>query len=753
MLRVEYEAREAFIAETEQAGNWEAIKKKYLQPHYQGGEQLPVKSQTQTLKALVQYRDLIDFRLYRKAVEAIFPLEAYNLTSRVNGHIEGSKFTSSWYEFVVTLRALPVEQGKTTQCVIKVNAPGSRNLTSDIDTSLKTHLSTDNVSFLQFAHLNIKNKGPDYEGRITNALIDGFYMLSEQEFGLTSGEHRDSNAYVDLSANEEDHYPKFKDDDVSNPTIGGEKLFNPAELEKKLAECKLKKHRLELAASMFSLRVALDEEGWAAFKQQVGESIKVCATYLDDGSEEVPKKQASYSRATHEDLAENFKQSLQDPEILGAFRQAEDFFKVYHEGLAAKKRELKPVEGKLDAEAQERNLEVAALNRLYFTHLEIMTDCNDAILKLKHENKDLHESLEPLKRKLEQEERKLQKFKKDPDFADDVPEQDRKCAALRQQYEAKVQRLKANILQEFDLEIKKLEARYQAHTFANEAYVCRSAVYHVVKGEQEGGKIEVNQQTLLGSVLQQTGFKLLHSQELLKRQKEQKNVGEAAYRTAKYGKRVHQLIFEKQNITDREISAQYKSKRLSLFPKLKSPMARTAALELFSLEDLLFLNVEAKIIAEIKSNAGISEVDKYAQTERLLGESGFRPQKLLEIASKVLAITYLSRFESKPGRELLWGGFSSNAQPLQLTYLLDKVKKESTQVVEPVAKRAKKEEPEEHELQSGARMTVRDTTFEDEIDWHNKNKGGNGGADSHLSGSTVKRKATLRNTNEQRAFP
>jgi hypothetical protein len=299
---------------------WEAIKAQCLKT---GNKVGGVDVGTAALKAMVEYRDIIDFRFYRQAVEAIFPIKHYNLTADVNGDIQYTesqpRFVSAWYEFKVTPRAtFEASRGQTlpAACKIKINAPGSRTLTSDIDTSIVTRLEGDLETLLKQA----KVKGADYAGYISNAMIDGFYTLSEKEFKMTSGEHRDSNAYRELS--DEEDYPKFRLPD-SQVLIGDKPLFIEAELRKQLLTFKAQKHELELAASLFSLRDAL-KDAWPTFVKQVQETVTHVSQSLEDGTPEGSAKATHYLKATTEDLE-------------AIFKRTEDFYKEYCPQLTAKK--------------------------------------------------------------------------------------------------------------------------------------------------------------------------------------------------------------------------------------------------------------------------------------------------------------------------------------------------------------------------------------------------------------------------------
>lgn len=705
--------------------NWEAIKKRYLTNNSFGNEEIQKEKGTKVLKTLIAHRDLIDFKFYRDAVQKLFPTDHYKLKFQVNGNIERKDldgppaFSAFWYEFIVTPnKKMIIKREKTfsKQCQIKINSPGTRSLLSDIDTSIEVQIKVekeeDLESFLANTHEKIKNSGLDYQGRITNAIIDIFYTSNEEEFKITSGEHRDSNVYVDLvSAEGEPEYPKFVNDEDRNPRIGEGFLFDGEankEFIERLAKCKLRKHHLELAASLFSLRVALGGDQWTVFEGQVQQSITDCAkAFVEDGTQEADSRASSYIQASNADVS-----------II--FDEVKELFKIYERELAAGKKRLleKQYVSRLEeAEAKARDIEVATLNRLYVLRLEEMTACNDEILELKKEKEELLGEIGPLltERNVKFKRLKILENLEDKDlFKDDIVKQERKCALLQQGYDRKIGKIKRIVFKLCDLDLKKLELRYKAHVFANEAYVCRSAVYHVVKGMQQKDGIKISEQTILGSALQQIGFKLLHEKELKMRGKEE---SEIIYRTAKYSQRIYKLLFE-NSVEDKQITSVldgFGPNRLNLFNKLKSELGRNYFFRFFTKKELLFLNLEMKIVSKIKENRNIRDEKKYIETKKLLVEEersdANSKETFLSLACKLISCIYLSKFERRivtstppsspsmppgsstppssppmpPGSSTssgsLWGGFVSSQQPLQLTYMFNKQKKRQQEML------------------------------------------------------------------------
>jgi len=148
------------------------------------------------MKTLVEYRDILDYAIYRRAVETIFPLTHYEITTELKEHIEATQegcyqFLSTGYTFMVYHRA-DISSPSRPCCEIKIEAPGSRTLTSDIDTSI--YVNGADTLDLTYADSHVKDKGPDYNGRVRNQVIAHFYHLSEELHHMTSSESRDYNA-------------------------------------------------------------------------------------------------------------------------------------------------------------------------------------------------------------------------------------------------------------------------------------------------------------------------------------------------------------------------------------------------------------------------------------------------------------------------------------------------------------------------------------------------------------------------------
>ncbi|WP_213155600.1 hypothetical protein [Neochlamydia sp. AcF65] len=633
--------------------DWETLKKQYvttLRPEKGAQEQAAQKMQDH-----IEDRDIVDYASYREAILRIFPPSYFNLDAEIAGKISKTPtdkytFTAKWYEFVVTKKTIhaPTDLEKPQKCKIAIKAPGSRKLTSDIDTSILTTFIGEN-SFFERAEARVKKEGYELEGRITNAIIDGFYSISEELFDMTSASQRDSNAYTDTIAKDKEIYPKFLHDEENNPSIQGTRLFSEEEFTKIFKEYKYQKHVQEMAASLFSLQASLEQEEWQTFKDLVKRRLSKII------KSELPKD----AQETHIPLCQ------QDYDTI--FQGVENIRSHHLAKLNAKIGELRQLDP-LPVRAQD--ITIAALNRLYVEHLEQCTDCYEQILALKSKRKPLIDELERKKQALDKELAALKKLgdsSDDPDIQEIIEKKQKNCALLEKKCQELRDSLRQNIIKTAQLQTEHQGYQILASTFANEAYVCRSAVYHVVNGQSGATSLPISQQTLLGSALQQVGFKLLHSKELTHKSYSPEEV---AYYTAKYGQRLFNLVFSGRNaeLEDDIIKPLAKGKKredLPEFTYLKSERIKNNAYSTFKREELALLNDQAKIIQRIKMDSAILDAEKPRKTLELIQKlypfsteeektRYFEQEKelYLSISAKLIGLVCASRLEQKG---YLWG--------------------------------------------------------------------------------------------------
>ena len=131
-----------FKALAEQGKTWE----KLLQTHVFDSEltqEQRVEGEA-VMNALIERRDRLDYQTYKEAIKALFPKADYHIDARLDGTPQenawGFKLKYFWFDVYVGEKSLPSMTNSETPCVrIKVAAPGSRELTSDIDATVSVH--------------------------------------------------------------------------------------------------------------------------------------------------------------------------------------------------------------------------------------------------------------------------------------------------------------------------------------------------------------------------------------------------------------------------------------------------------------------------------------------------------------------------------------------------------------------------------------------------------------------------------------
>ncbi|MBS4168304.1 ankyrin repeat domain-containing protein [Parachlamydia sp. AcF125] len=631
--------------------DWETLKSAYTMTIRLEGEcKLEA---AQQMQKYIEDSDIVDYASYREAILRIFPATYFNLNAEPTGVLAktpqgGYTFTATWYHFIVTQKTIQLPTGipKSEKCIIAIKAPGSRKLTSDIDTSIYSEFKGED-SFFEHAAARVKNGGPDFEGRISNAVIEGFYEITEELFKRTSSSQRGSNAYTDTLANDQEAYPKFLHDEENNPSIQGERLFSEEEFTKIFKECKYTKHVQEMAASLFSLRYSLEEKEWQEFKEQAQKKLSKMLT----------------SELSKDGLENHISLCQKDYDTI--FQGVEN---LYHHHLAKLNAKIQELEQLDPLPVGEQDIPGAAFNRLYVEHLEKSTTCRNQILALKSKGEPLVKELKAVKQALDKELAVLNKYDHnidDEDTQELIDKKKKKCALLEKKYKDLQNSLRENIQ-----DIARWQTDYHlqqilANTFANQAYVCRSAVYHVVN-EQSGEHQPISQQTLLGSALQQVGFKLLHTKELAKNYSSE----EVAYYTAKYGQRIFNLVFSGHHaeFTDEIVKALAKGKKRRDLPKftyLKSKQVRQNAYSTLKGKELTLLNHQAKIVHRIKSDSKTFDSEKPKKTLELIQQlypfsneeekkRYFENEKklYLSLSAKLIGLVCASRLDKKG---YLWG--------------------------------------------------------------------------------------------------
>jgi len=650
---------------------WEDLKNELIMDRSASGKEK--EAQIGHMKGLVRNRDIVDFWVYRQAIEKIFPVEHYNLIAEVDGELLGSRYKASWYKFTVSAKpsAVPTGLEQPITCEIKINAPGSRTLTSDIDTSISAKLLSKGQSlksdqkrdFISTAADRIKKDG-DIEGRIANAVIDNFYTISEQEFTLTSSLHRDSNAYL---AVDDSDYASFANNDTNNPMVMGERLFNHKEYERAFISYKKKKHLRELAASFFLIRSALSQGEWGTFKATIHSTlVEQLNDYLGQ------EKAEEYKELALEDVDAILVKTQE------LYEYSQNEVRIKQEKISKKKLE----EALSDIQEAEANIKIAAMNQLYVELLEEAATCKGKIAGLRESNQDTLKEIAEFEQKLVEEQQAradLPETSSNRRTQENILSVEKEIANLQKAIDTKKDSMRDNLKSIGKRQDELHDNLIKAHLFANEAYTSRYAVTHVVKGMQEKRDITISEQTVVGSALQQIGFKLLHTKELHEKEKSE---GEISYLTAKYGYRVFNLVFHdkakistNQKITGQEavlnggaVDVLAKNKQgntQDVLHYFKSTTLRPNFHTVFVKEEYLLLNSEAEIAAIKKSDMTDSDkpakaLEKKQQRLAVLRASKiFSPDYIqqfggdlektffLSIAAKISCLAYVSQLERK----------------------------------------------------------------------------------------------------------
>lgn len=622
-------------------------------------------SHEKLMEELIKYRDALDCEIYQEAIRKLFPRDYYTVKADPDGFVERNKdgkveFKSKWY--VIKIFNGPDAgfnfNSSAPHAEITIKAPGSRNLTSDIDTTVNV-FGAENLDFTHAA-AEVKNQGDDYNGLLEVAVVKNFYEISQSRHKMTSGENRDSNVYVGDFAT---GYPKFIDDDEGNVTIAGKPLI--ANVKEFYSENKKNKHIYEMAASLVSLIIALKPEEWQAFK--AGTFIKIDKLFGQDKQNVVKAKQ----------------------DLERIFAKADEYVAYYkvefNRELNLKKQteyaRISPLVA--DQSKWEKDISVSTLNDLYVVHLKQVITINNEISLQKNKIQLLKKSVESQLQSSEEARaglKELEAINSENKFVKEIiTTAQQKCAERQELYTSAVKELTAALRQLAKLKNQKQDTQIRARLFANEAYINRSAPYHVVTGMQSNTPITMTIHVLIGSLLQQLGFRLLHSEE---QRKEGASEGEIANKNSKYGQRMADVVFgqSKQSYADEEVEAigEFNS-LLTILPALST--ANVHFDRFMGKAECQLLNSEVRMVTAVRKADSIREADKGNKAAELLAlraqtitenpingasndalkqyTTGKEKELFLSIGQKALA----AGFFAKVKKGALWGEARKGASP------------------------------------------------------------------------------------------
>jgi len=601
------------------------------------------------MEQLIAYRDGLDFDLYTETVRDLFASNYFEIKVVEDGTLKYGKeghpeFDKKWYRIEI-YNVLNDSSGRSHDpnsscCQITIKAPGSRNLTSDIDTSI----SVEGIKHLKLAHLpgSLTRNGIDYNGALKIEVIKGFNEKSQARHKMTSSLNRDSNAYIDGFMAD---YAKFNDNlDEHQIAVNGKAVISNT--KEFYAEHKKIKHQYELAASLISLRFALGDSGWKQFKDVIVEEAF--------GRKKARIESAKRDFAKACEFAEQWSDTASEKiRILKQEKEASDYGRN------------SPLKDK-NLTAWNRDMQVSALNDLYAEHLEKVVKLNGDIIVLNQELPTLIQSAESSLKNIDATKEHLKALKSitspGQKTKSSIEQANKDLASVHETHKHNLKVIEEKLKERATLENEKQRAQIQAHIFANEAYINRSAPHHVVEGMQGGKKVAISKQTLMCSALPQIGFKLLHTNIQRSEGSLEENI---AYKNAKYGWRVADLIF----------------------PQSKEVYAPKDIVEMLKKPVLQYLKLTGypatAIIANIKRSDKIKEPQKGQETLKQLiervtlcsEEKGLQPEKItkkrvdhfikheepklwLSIGAKLIAASYVAKFKAKKG---LWGDIGSFA--------------------------------------------------------------------------------------------
>ncbi len=399
--------------------------------------------------------------------------------------------------------------------------------------------------------------------------VELFNQIFMKKFGLTPGVMLDTNVYTSGFMPAGNLYKdKFKQQTAE------ERLF--------IDDPKVQKHRRQLALSFLAIRqyFGSTKKGkgqWFIFKHKTKREL---SSYLRS----VSQKNGCEQAMTEPQLVIP---ALDDVQAI-----FEDTDNLYHktESEIKNEKDKQALDDKVKDQIQENSksaelhLDTQAKDKLYVESL-----------------KKVSEILENLKKNAE---------------ALDDPQ------AVVQQTRMDLLEQRAKLIVAFEKEQGK------ALIYANEAYFSGGAAYHVVKGMQGGGNVEVNRQQKMQSLLMNIGYKLQH----FKHKEEHNGLGRALIDTSKYGQRVSDLalaqnanskeaeeslfgeISEKsQNVLVNEIELVTEYKKGKISPnqeKIETPTAKEDAAEK-DFPEMTMKNVENAFLEITHKTLGPYYWDKY----------------------------------------------------------------------------------------------------------------------------------------------
>ena len=550
------------------------------------------------MKALIGHRDRLDFKTYQAAINALFPKNHFRIKDMQNDEPKnnawGFKLTYFWFDVYAGKKPQPSTTNSETPCVrIKVVAPGSRELTSDIDVTIGVHcLDTTPLSMITWpGEPGVALTEGSASSLIQWAVITYFNKLTFDTLGVTSGTSRDTNVYADgffkerlennkLVYDAESSYPKFnKLPIVSGANKDFSDTFSPNNNPIQVYRANKKnKQTLELAASLVPLREYFDLEGhdW---------KVNLINKLVDEATD------------LSKEATQKYKNSIRS-----ACGKADEFYQYKKTQLAEAM-----VSNKDKEFLSESDKSIDCMNELYAEHLLKLAGINQKIHQKQAQIKMIQNNLKQIQEEIDELSDVLSD--RDPDAiarSKRLSQHKKELTAYREQ--------SLTLHRELELALKSLAKLYneqqasqiRANLFAHEAYINHASVYHVVawmRSQKDDLRIDYKQ-VVMGSILQQIGFRLLHSTQFEKAQMEP---GEVLYRVSKYGHRVGDMVYGELNTPlDNQHAIEQK------FDLKETPVLRRLSSKTHTLKDSWhrILDQDIEFLLSVKKNPNVAIQDK-----------------------------------------------------------------------------------------------------------------------------------------------
>ncbi|MBY0544182.1 MAG: hypothetical protein K2Q14_01370 [Gammaproteobacteria bacterium] len=569
----------------------------------------------QVVQTLIQKRDELDKVIYKEAIKLLMNdregAENYQynrLPKNTGPNHDATGYKLQYYVWQVVRTE---GNNDIPLFTVSIQAPGSRDLTSDIDTSIQVEChQTDWVNDAIWPHTLPETFWPalfaplshemDVGAAAEAAIMAYFNKISFEELGLTSATSRDSNVYS----------KGFLHPDVAlkfNPdALIKRELLQSFEKETFYTEYKQKKQVLELAASLFSLREYY-RENQAKWQEEIID--KLSADW--HGTPNTMEMGELIEQVA--ELVEDFytyKNGDKDKKgALAAQLESADFL--------AKLEAIRGAEGlklPLSASLIKQDNEIYALQLLYAKQTFDLASVRFNLKQVASHILQTYQHLQTCQANLETCDKDILELEAglannpaaviEKAIRAEIKTKKEERVTFFQALQKEEKAYREGVAAFLEAHQKQQKAIIIANLFAHEGYVNDSAVYHTVAWQQsQDVSLRIDRRhVVLCSVLQQMGFRLLHAKQY---EAQQMNSGEILYRTAKYDQRVADMVWgpRKQWFNDHPYQAGD-----SLLSRLKAP----EPLDNRVFHEALFplLNRSLALIKEVKKKAIIPVYQK-----------------------------------------------------------------------------------------------------------------------------------------------